>query len=379
MRALLNPRQLATILTSRGPWRVAPFREILARRHVGDGEIHQAEDFSGYSEAARDEIVSYTRPIALLDQKIESPAVGNRPRYITEGAWFAPKLQLFSLADAGVATADGVVYCPQSRTAVQETARRWDGPASRNPLLRAPRFPKATALRGVSLSLLTLSGAGFYHFLLEALPRWGAVKRQFTSFDHVLVPDTAAHFTSPWLTAAGIPPSKVIRCGPLAHYRCEQLVFGGPSMADCRPTRQVVETLRGIFGISNNRRSRCLWISRSDASERHLQWEDDLLNRLPTFEKVVLTRLQPTAQIELFASAAAVAGPHGAGLAHLAFAPPGVRLVEFSPTPEWLPNFCRLAQVVGGTAAWAHVDFSEPDVELDDLAARIRGFGAVPV
>ncbi len=282
IRAFLHPRCLAAFLAGRGPWRVAPFGKILAHRLDVDGPIHRAEDFSGSCEAGRSEIVTYVCPTALLDQKIEPQAVGERPRYVPEGAWFAATPQLFSLADAGVATDDGVVYCPRSGTAVQETARQWDRSAAGNALLRAPAFPKAKALRGVTLCLLTLAGTGFYHFLLEALPRLGALRSKFASFDHVLIPDTPGHFASSWLAAARIPTAKPIECGPLAHYRCEQLVFGPPTMTDSRPTRHVVETLRRLFAV-------------------------------------------------------------------------------------------------GGTAAWAHVDFSRPDVNLDELSARILRFSAASV
>ena len=134
-----------------------------------------------------------------------------------------------------------------------------------------------------------------------------------------------------------------------------------------------------LVGQPTTGQHRRVWISRADASFRHIRWEDDLLARLPGFEKVVLSPRETASQISLFASASIVAGPHGAGLANLAFAPAGVRLVECAPEPRWLPSFSRLAQVVGGRAALAHVAFSTPDVDLDDLATRLLRFGDATV
>jgi capsular polysaccharide biosynthesis protein len=137
--------------------------------------------------------------------------------------------------------------------------------------------------------------------------------------------------------------------------------------------------LRALFGLAPTPAAagRWLWISRSDAQTRHLTWEDELRGHFPRFEKIVLSRLSPAEQIRLFATAAVVAGPHGAGFAQLAFCPAGGRFVEIFPQGYRQPIYARLAQTAGLDAAWAMVNFSQSAL-LPSLATSMTGFLGTP-
>ena len=104
---------------------------------------------------------------------------------------------------------------------------------------------------------------------------------------------------------------------------------------------------------------------------RRVAWEADFVARLPGFERIELSRYSPSEQIALFTNCAAVAGPHGAGLAHVAFCPPGAHVFELFPDGRRQPVYHRLAGLAGAHYHWATVDFENP-ARLDELSAAIR-------
>ena len=224
-------------------------------------------------------------------------------------------------------------------------------------------------MAGRALNLATLSGEGFYHFLLEALPRLWLARPWLDQIDHFLCNGSPRTFHARWLAQAGIPPEKIVWMSGLCHYSSPQVLFTDDLMRDQQPGAWNVAALRGLFPpASPARPGRRLWVSRQDAQVRHLAWESELLGQLPGFESVRLSELSPADQLRLASEAAVIAGPHGAGLSLLAFAAPGVRLVELFPHPQRQPVYDRLCQLVPGSYAWAVTDFQRPDG-----AARLAG------
>ena len=59
-----------------------------------------------------------------------------------------------------------------------------------------------------------------------------------------------------------------------------------------------------------------------------------------------LEKLSFLQQVELFSQADAVAGPHGAGMTDLLFAPRGIPVLEMFPERYVIPEYCMLAHVL---------------------------------
>lgn len=355
----LAPKYLLNRLIGRGPFAVQPFDQLFPTPDNVHNHVLAA--------VAGDSCPS-TASTTLLSQQ---PATESLP-----GVSRSPARRLFSVSDACLAGGDGVVYCPRRRLAVAETVRLWLQPADAHPLLSAPGIPSAQPLLGRTLSLASLGAEGFYHFLIESLPRLELARPWLAGLDHVLAPGRPGGFQEQWLALAGVPREKIIWLEGLSHYRCEQLLFTSALSEDSEPTPWLVEAIRRAVGfVPATRATRHLWISRRDAAARNLTWEDALLARLPQFECVELASRPPAEQIALLREAAVVAGPHGAGLANLVFCPPGAAIIELHPDRD-RPVFARLATAAGCRHAWAAVDFKRAPENLTSLAGAIRDFAA---
>jgi len=368
-------KHLLQRLLGRGPLTIRPFDEVCAGRDAARG-IHQPEKTAGELAQVAADSCDYHPTLALLGQTLLPELVDGLPRYRSAGLALSPRRRLLSLPDAAVAGADAVVYCPRQRVAVAETVRQWTQPPTRHPLLASPRFPPPQPLPGLTLSLGTLDGGGFYHFLFEALPRLHLARPWLDRIEHFLVNGAAGSFQEHWLAQAGVPAAKIIWLSGHSHFQCEQILFTNPLCHDTQPTPWLAAAIRTVLDArpAESPGPRRIWISRTDAGSRHFAWEQELLARLDGFERVELARLSPLEQMHLMAGAAVVAGPHGAGFANLIFCAPGTRVIELLPDERHRPLYSRLALATRCLHAWATVDFTCAPVSLDELAARWRAF-----
>lgn len=376
----MNPRsafrRLACALRGTGPYRIDFFDKIARDRTDYARGVHRSEDFTGLIHSDPGEPSYYPANTPLLDQCPAWETVGDgRPRYLTSGVAAASPRHIFSLTDAGVLTSDGIVYCRRTRRAVAETMRQWAAPAADNPILGAVGYPPALALPGLTLSLLTLSGQGFYHFLLESIPRLQLLRPWLERADHVLCAGYPGSLHARWLAHAGVPATKIVWMDGLCHVACEQLIFTSYPMRDQQPSAWTVNSIRAAFPSPTLAPDspRRIWISRRDSRLRLLTWEDELLACLPGFVRVELAGLSPEEQIALTAGADVIAGPHGAGLSHVLFGRPGTRVVELFPHGHCQPIYARLASLAGLHYGWAVTDFDRAS-DLPALAVAINAF-----
>jgi hypothetical protein len=188
-----------------GPCRVKPFARIAAARVCDLGlPIHRPECQAGVVVAAPPDSVFSTESYSLLGQQAEPELVAGTRRYRSAGLFASLPRELWLLDDAAVAGAEGAVWCPRTRTLVAETARHWFHGASEHPLLAAPRFPPPAPLTGLTLHLGTLNAEGFYHFLLESLPKLALARPWLPHVSHILANGQPGGFQEEWLRLAGV-------------------------------------------------------------------------------------------------------------------------------------------------------------------------------
>ncbi len=356
-----------------GPWRALPWTEVLALRQPACA-LHEPETTTGEIATLTFPAVAYAPAHPLLGQiapplRLES----GDPRYREGGVSPAATVRFWSLDDAGVIGEDGLVYCPQCRAAVAETARQIFLTAGQHPAL-AHDQPVTARLAGISLLLTGPFGHAHYHLLWDYLAKLALLPADVRqAVDHYLIGVPETPRARDWLAAAGVPLARVVWLSPGAHLRCEQVIFGSLPCGVNQPRAEVQRALCGLLGPAGSTEAprRWLWISRRGQPERDLRWEDQLLAALPRFERLALESLTAHEQMAAFAEAAVIAGPHGSGLASLAFVRGSGHLVEFfSPAQPNNPLYGRLAQVAGWRAHWARVDFTRP-TELAPVIAAL--------
>ncbi len=267
-----------------------------------------------------------------------------------------------------------MIYDTASRLAVAETTHNWTISPQYHPALLAPRLPAPTFLKGISLSLVTLSAEGFFHFLHELIPKVFFLKSLLHKVDRIFVNGQADSWQQKWFEYAGVPIEKIIWMSGLSHYHCQQIIFTSSLVSDVQPNKWSIDAIKKTFNVKHSGKcDRWIWASRADANTRQLQWEQEILNHFPKFEAVCFSQLSPTEAINLCSNCQVFAGPHGAAFANLVFCPPQTSVIEFLPPNKDKPEYRRLAEICDLKHATAVVDFETVD-NLNDLLKAIKYF-----
>lgn len=150
-------------------------------------------------------------------------------------------------------------------------------------------------------------------------------------------------------------------------------------------SRQTLDFMRSLvldgYGFRPSAGRRRIYISRADARKRRLKNEKALLPLFEAkgFEPVAAGMLSFRDQVSLFSEASAIAGPHGAGLSHILFAPPGVNVLELFPADKAFNiDYFYLTKAAGGTydavigskggrLSWFRADSTDVKTALEKL------------
>lgn len=162
----------------------------------------------------------------------------------------------------------------------------------------------------------------FYHWVIDALPRLRALEAvgDGQPVDIVVPPDTP-RFADELLERVLPAGWRVRRCPPGSALRYERTRLAtfetvwGHGIHRPPTSSWLVDRLLDGIPVRSAERSR-LWISRSGAAVRRIENEDEVLAALRPLGVVPVTteHLSVAEQLELFAGAELVVGPHGAGL-----------------------------------------------------------------
>lgn len=181
------------------------------------------------------------------------------------------------------------------------------------------------------------TGGNYYHFLIDALPRWEAVRTVLGGADpDYWVVDHATRYERAYVELLGIDPARIITPGPGFALRADRLLV--PSLPNVETLVEPGTTtwLRERFppGDLSGLPER-IYVTRGDVpNTRRVVGEDRLVAALAErgFVTIDPGALSVQQQIDHFAAARVIVSPHGAALTNLSFARPGVRLLElFAP------------------------------------------------
>lgn len=247
-------------------------------------------------------------------------------------------------------------------------------------------FPKIYQAKSPIVTLAAGWQGAFYHWVFEVLPRLHLVERGGHGEKKIFV-EATTRFQKESLALLGLGPERIINAGDYAAVRAPQLII--PSIPET-PTEWGCRFLREAFLPKIEKRPKFrLYVSRNDAGRRRIVNEEAAFALLKKygFQKAELSALSFKEQIELFASAEVVAGPHGAGFSHLVFCDPGTPVLEIFSPAYINPCYWHVSERVGLPYYYLlgegerYPDYFEtrldPDIEVDlaKLEASLKLMG----
>ncbi|HEX4080355.1 MAG TPA: glycosyltransferase family 61 protein [Rhizomicrobium sp.] len=188
-----------------------------------------------------------------------------------------------------------------------------------------------------TVAVLFADGASlFSHWMFDLLPKLEVLRRAGWTPDKVdcyVVNSNGARFCAETLARLGIPLKKTIH-GAGRSISAERLLipsrvrrgFWTPSWV----REFVATTFLGDGGRSIGDRSTRVYVSRAKAKRRRIINEDEVRYILEKrkFEVFVAEDMAVAEFAEIVRGASAMVAPHGAGVTNVAFARPGVRVLE---------------------------------------------------
>ena len=266
-----------------------------------------------------------------------------------DGEWLLELAGGKVIGDARLVTSseDGVIGQLQSLHGIEKPAAHWT--------VGQKRLRRTIHLPGISFLLGVGAGENYYHWLFESLPRLELLRRAGLSIhdiDHFVLNEAPLPFHLQTLDLLGIPLSKRTYCSKRRVLECETLLV--PPMPTAKPfqvAHWICEFLRKSYlsaGSTDETGAR-VYLSRRRSPKRRLANEPDVE---ALFTRYGFRIVQPEAlsfeeQLRLFAGAAVVAGPHGAGFANLVFAAPGTRVIELFHPGHHIKLYENLAAELG--------------------------------
>lgn len=224
---------------------------------------------------------------------------------------------------------------------------------------RLDRRMRITRLEGDTLLL----GAhytdceNYFHFWVDAMCDLWFLKRSgvdVSAARHVLMPWSGVSWQREIAAMCGIAPERIVALSSADGFELEcghvpLRIKGGTRNHDW-----IVQAMREIAGWqppepAPQGTGRRIYVTRAGAIRRPLANEAAVRDVLLSlgFEVVDCARLSVEEQRRLFAGAAFVVAPHGAGLTNIAWARAGTRLVELMPRAHANPCFHDMARQAG--------------------------------
>jgi len=287
-------------------------------------------------------------------EEIDRPApVGDPPDHPGFNSWLkgtTPARYTLEI-DGGILVGDYAASITPAGTLDYETSGYFGIAGWReHPIFLRPVLPRLEHVEGDLLTLATRgSSNNYYHFLLDVLPRWGIFREALPDRvpDAVYVPRGTA-YQRQLLGMLGIDSVPVVDVGRHVALQADRLLVPSTPNQELAAPEWSFQWLRAQLPASGAADlPRRLYVTRGDRpNTRRMVGEAEFW---PALQERGFFRLDPGSvsvqeQIDLFAAAETVVGPHGAGLTNLVFARPGVRILELFAPDYVNPCFWALAQ-----------------------------------
>lgn len=190
---------------------------------------------------------------------------------------------------------------------------------------------------GRVLDLSTPGAVVYTHWIFDLLPKFGIVEKSglhLKDFDYLIVnnknqdfqKNTLEKFLPDGLKVLTFPQTK----GLIFH--CEEHFYVTPVRQNLSTPRWVIDYIKQKFPPEvSSIRSRKLYLSRRNASRRKVVNEEMLIESLALegFSIIDCEKFSVAQMVDMMSYAHVVVGPHGAGMANIAFCSRGTYIIEF--------------------------------------------------
>jgi hypothetical protein len=248
----------------------------------------------------------------------------------------------------------GVIVSPDHRLLADVSWEGYDliSQPLHHPAMYKLCLPPIQHIAGRVAIISSLMPDNYYHWMFDILPRFEIVQKSGLMPDYYVV-NTTTQFQKDSLNVLNIPPHRILNPTRNTHIEADELMI--PSLIgpvySMTPQLLACKFLRSTFlqKIKTRKPHRALYITRTDASNRHVINEAEIREEVLDhgFEVISLSNVPLLQQVELFSEAKIVVGPHGAGFTNAVFCQPGCVLIEFMPEGWKIDCFERLARLVG--------------------------------
>ncbi|MEM6801862.1 MAG: glycosyltransferase family 61 protein [Bacteroidota bacterium] len=200
------------------------------------------------------------------------------------------------------------------------------------------KLPNLHHIQGRAISLVTMKGEHFYHWIYDLLPKLASLERAGISIhdaDAIIINSSKSRFMKDTLAALGIPMEKLVDTQTYKHLKADELIVPSTPAGVGNPTRWICDFLRDRFlpikaKLPADTSERVL-ISRAHAPARKVL-NEDAIEKVAVkygFKKYTLEKMSYLEQVALFNQAKIILTPHGAGLSGLVYCEEGTQVLEF--------------------------------------------------
>jgi capsular polysaccharide biosynthesis protein len=190
---------------------------------------------------------------------------------------------------------------------------------------------------------------GYYHFLMDFVPRLLLIQPKIKSSDKILVSNNLTVFQNEFFELANIE-DKLILLEKRDKIKISKIISPLFTSQIGNPTYYTIKLIRDFFlnklcDLTYDCQPNNIYISRSRAKTRRIINEVELEKTLKNYQirTIHLEDLGLMEQCGLFANIDFVIAPHGAGLANLVFAKKGTRVIELFSKNHLEACFYRLS------------------------------------
>lgn len=252
----------------------------------------------------------------------------------------SPQIFIAELKNARVWGRNGAVIT-EDNCLLSDVSREFGGKLPwEHSIFERLQLPEPYYLDGTAVVLSAAGGEGYFHWLLEVLPRLHLLflaEISLDSIDAFIVNSHKTSYQQETLALLGVPAEKIVTSDRFPHIKAKRLLVPSLPGITGNPPSWVCEFLRNQFLPAEKLTpTRRIYIQRpQEVQRRRVVNESQTLELLSQFgfEPVKFELLSVTEQARIVASAEAVIAPHGAGLSNLVFANPKTKVLEvFNPS-----------------------------------------------